>query len=411
MIDIKEARQIIMRNLPDIKVESRDLLASQGFILAEDVRSTEPMPGYSNSAMDGFAISIPASSTLSEIPYQIPVIGESRAGKPFNKVLDPGTAVSISTGAMIPDGTDRIIPVEQCTKKGQNIQINHYGKPGSHIRLEGEEVKTGEVIAHKFQSLTPPLISFLGSFGVTTVKINAPPRISILITGEELVELGQKPEKGQIRDTNSIFILALLHRMNITPVMQKNIADDLNETIEIIKKAADISDIIIICGGVSVGKHDHVKSAAEEVGFERRFWKVAQKPGKPFYFASKNGIILFGLPGNPGSVVATSVVYLYPAIRTLLGHSELNQPTVLGRFGNGLNNLTPGRAKIHIVKIKSMNDVIATLETVLNQKSHMLSGAINGDGFVIIQKDVKKIYAKEILSVVLFPWVNKGQLL
>ena len=102
------------------------------------------------------------------------------------------------------------------------------------------------------------------------------------------------------------------------------------------------------------------------------------------------------------------MVYLYPAIRTLLGHSELNQPTVLGRFGNGLNNLTPGRAKIHIVKIKSMNDRIATLETVLNQKSHMLSGAINGDGFVIIQKDVKKIDAKEILSVVLFPCVNKG---
>ncbi|MEE9190816.1 MAG: molybdopterin molybdotransferase MoeA [Candidatus Neomarinimicrobiota bacterium] len=410
MIDINKARQIVMMNLPETRVESRDLLASQGLNLAEDVRSAEQMPGFSNSAMDGFAIAIPTGVTAIETKDQIPVIGESRAGKPFNKVLDPGTAVAISTGAMIPEGTDRIIPVEHCTKLGQKIQINHVGKPGSHIRFKGEEVKADEVIAHKFQMLTPPLLSFLGSFGVTIVKVFAPPRISILTTGEELVPLGQILDKGQIRDTNSIFIQALLHEMNITPVMLEHIADDLNATESTIRKAADLSDIIIICGGVSVGKHDHVKSAAEKLGFERRLWKVAQKPGKPFYFASKNGVSLFGLPGNPGSVAATSVVYLYPAIRSLLGHSESNQPIVRGRFGNGLNNLKPGRAKIHIVKINSISAGIATIETVENQKSHMLSGPVNGDGFVIIPEDVKIIETKKTFRVVLFPWFSKGKL-
>jgi molybdopterin molybdotransferase len=399
MIDIDKAQQIIMRNLPDIKVENRGLLASQGLILAEDIRSTESMPGFSNSAMDGFAVAFPGDSTIPEVPFQFSVIGESRAGNPYKKVLEPGTAVSISTGAMIPDGTDRVI-----------IQVNRLGQPGSFIRFQGEEVRTGKVITGKSRMLTPPMISFIGSFGITEVKIYAPPRISVLTTGEELVAIDQTPGEGQIRDTNSIFVHMLLRRMNITPVLQGHIADDMDTTINTIEKASELSDILVICGGVSVGEHDHVKSAAESLGFQRHFWKVAQKPGKPFYFASRDNVSLFGLPGNPGSVAATSVVYLYPAVRKLLGQSEFDQPTLTGRFEKGLKKLKPGRAKIHIVKIISINAGIATLESVVNQKSHMLSGLVNGDGFIIIPKDVKEFDANRTFNVMLFPWSRKGLL-
>lgn len=404
MISIERARQIIMENLSEPKIEKRKLVNSLNMRLAVEIQAAEPMPVFTNSAMDGYAIALAENENSPQPPFQLEIVGESRAGHPYKKQLQPGNAVTISTGAVVPEGTNHIIPVEVTSKSGKQVLIHDVGESGAHIRHQGEEIKTGEIIGKPDQKLTPVLITQLAGFGITEVQVFVLPTISIITTGEELVSFNKQPGTGQIRNSNQVFLTHFLNELGVQPQLTKHISDSLNETIDAIQEAAAVSDIIIVSGGVSVGPHDHVKAAAESIGFKRHFWKVAQKPGKPLYFATHKRCCLLGLPGNPVSVIMTSLVYLYPIIKTLSGHHGSELSIVRGKFSSEIGPLKQGRAKIFLVKIDYIKNGIAALIPVAQQQSHRISCTVEADGFTIIAGDKSKVRTNEIIRVYTFPW-------
>lgn len=407
MLTIKAAREIVREHTPAPLIKERRLIEARGLYLAERVRAPEQLPGVDNSAMDGYAVALPENASA-DTPIKLEIIGESRAGIPWKETLTAGTAIQISTGAPLPDGTDRVIPVEDTTREDDQVWLKTIGREHDHIRVAGREVQAGDVIAEERVKLTPPVVAWLAGFGIDRVKVFAPPRVSLITTGDELVEIHveQTLEPGQVRNTNRIFLESLLAEEGLEPAYCRHVPDVLEATIKALDEAGRVSDLVVTVGGVSVGPHDHVKAAAEQVGFRPHFWKVAQKPGKPLYFATRDRTLLFGLPGNPVSVVMTSLVYVYPTLKCLLGAPDPELRTLAGRFDQPVENLNSGRAKLLLVSITNYHHHTAQLQPGGPQQSHMLSTVTNSDGFIIVPGGKTAINENETFTVNLFPWAE-----
>lgn len=405
MLTIKAAREIVREHTPAPRIQERRLTEARGLYLAERVLAPEQLPRVDNSAMDGYAVALPENASVDK-PIKLKVIGESRAGVPWKETLTAGTAIQISTGAPLPDGADRVIPVEDTTREDDQVRLKTIGREHDHIRFAGREVLAGDMIAEEQVKLTPPVVAWLAGFGIDRVKVFVPPKVSLITTGEELVDINQTLNPGQVRDTNRIFLETLLAEEGLEPAYCRHVPDVLEATIKALDEAGRVSDLVVTVGGVSVGPHDHVKAAAEQVGFRPHFWKVAQKPGKPLYFATRDRTLLFGLPGNPVSVVMTSLVYVYPTLKCLLGAPDPELRTISGRFDHPVENLNSGRAKLFLVSITGYQHYTAQLQPGGPQQSHMLSTVTNSDGFIIIPGEKTAIEEKDTFTVYLFPWAE-----
>jgi len=408
MISIKEARQIVREYRLEPHRERRALEESLGYYLAEDIRAPEPLPRFDNSAMDGFAVALPEGADHN-VPLRLPVVGESRAGVPYETSLEEGTAARISTGAVVPEGTDLVVPVEDAEMADDQVTIRSLGNTGAHIRLKGEEVEEGAVIAAQRTRVTPPVLAWCATFGITELPVYARPRVAVLTTGHELIDYAQSPEPGQIRNSNQLFLEYYLRSIGLRPVRSARVPDSLKATEQALREAASLAEVILISGGVSVGRHDHVKEAAENLGFRRRFWKVAQKPGKPLYVASGEHTMLFGLPGNPVSTVMSTLVYVHPVLNYLRGSPAAELPAVHVPLSEPLTGLRSSRARFLLVQLDHREDGSLTLSPAARQRSHMLSGVTTGDGFLIVPPDEDTIKAGTVVTVYLFPWNTEIQ--
>ncbi|MCF7804770.1 MAG: molybdopterin molybdotransferase MoeA [Candidatus Marinimicrobia bacterium] len=405
MISIQQAIQTIKDHLPERRTEDRTLTESLGYYLAEKLTAPEPLPRFNNSAMDGYAVALDLNSPP-KLPMKLPVIGESQAGVPYHDELQPGEAIRISTGAYVPEGTSLVVPVEDTDNGDTEVVINDIGEQYSHIRFAGEEVSAGETIAQKRDKITPPMLSWLAGFGIQQVKVFSKPKVAVLTTGQELVDFGAKLKPGQIRNTNQLYFESYLRDMGIEPVYSSQIPDSLSETKRILKEATDVADIILLSGGVSVGPHDHVKDAAESIGFERHFWKVKQKPGKPLYFASMGEKLLFGLPGNPVSTLMSTLVYVYPVINALAGNPGSNLASVPAFLDQSYTRRKAGRAQYLLVKIVRQEESGYLIEPVGHQRSHMMSGVTESDGFIVVPVGTNEVSPEKKQTVYLFPWTD-----
>ncbi len=408
MISIDEARQIVREYQLEPKSERRSLEASLGYFLTEDIRAPEPLPRFDNSAMDGYAVALPEKAG-DDVPLTLPVVGESRAGVPYEISLEKGTAVRISTGAVVPAGTDLVVPVEDTEAADSQVIIHSLGEGGAHIRLKGEEVEEGAVIVRQRTKVTPPVLAWCATFGITELLVFTKPRVAVLTTGHELIDYAQSPEPGQIRNSNQLYLEYYLRSIGLEPVHSARVPDAPEATEQAIREAAAQADIVLISGGVSVGPHDHVKEAAESLGFKRRFWKVAQKPGKPLYFASDQNTMLFGLPGNPVSTVMSTLVYVHPVLNYLRGSPAAELPSVRVPLSEPLTGLRASRSRFLLVRLEHRDDGSLTLSPAARQRSHMLSGVTTGDGFLIVPPEEDTIKAGTVVTVYLFPWNTEIQ--
>ncbi|NOX87935.1 MAG: molybdopterin molybdotransferase MoeA, partial [Calditrichaeota bacterium] len=318
MIAIDEAVRIIKEQAPFTEYERLPLTKALLRVLAEDIFAREPAPRFTNSAMDGFAV---RWEDLQTLPANLSIIGESRAGVPFKGEVKSGEAVRISTGALMPDGADTVIPVEDTEETDGEAIILKAGKKAANVRYEGEEIKAGDLLVSSGSRIYPEHLAVLASQGISEVKIFKAPRVVLLTTGAEVKRFDETPEYFQIRDSNSPTLAAAITLAGAELISTDHLPDDLNLTIDALKEAAQKADVLILSGGVSMGRHDHVKSAAEKAGFSPIFWKINQKPGKPFYFAKKDKTLLFGLPGNPVSAFMGFVHYIFPLLRFMEGDS------------------------------------------------------------------------------------------
>lgn len=381
------------------------LSEADGLRLAADVTATEPMPAFDNSAMDGYAVRLPEEAADAD-PLTLPVIGEAQAGIPFEGRVETGEAVKISTGAVVPDGAERVIRIEDTDEGDDEVQLHDTGKPQNNIRFEGEEVSAGETVAEEREKITPPLVGRLASFGVAQVPVYDPPTVAVLNTGNELVDVDVELQPGEIRNSNRYLLSSLMRESGATLGPVASVPDTWDDTVAAIEQAAEAADVVLITGGVSVGPHDHVKGAAEEIGFERQFWKVKQKPGKPLFFATHDDTLLFGLPGNPFSAAINVVYYVQPLVRRCLGHPQPEGHTVPARMASVHERRKSKRTKFMLVRVEEVMDGTALLNVVQKQRSHMLSGLHESDGFVLAPVGKKRYEPSDALEMRLFPWAD-----
>lgn len=382
MISIDEAIAIIKENAPPPALAECPLDQAVGRYLAEDLRAPEPSPRYTNSAMDGYGVRWADLGGLTpEHPATLAICGESRAGLPFAGTVGAGQAVRISTGAMLPDGADTVIRVEDTREDGPNVVISAAKKMGQDVRHRGEEFAEGDLLLRQGTRIATPQVALLAAVGLEQVRVFSPGKVAILVTGSELVATGAAIAAHQIRDSNMTMLRAAVQESGATMVSCARVSDDRQATIDAIGAAA--AEIIICTGGVSVGRHDHVKEAAEANGFTPLFWRVRQKPGKPLYLARKGRTLLFGLPGNPVSAFMCFAHYVRPLIGALSGR-PFGWPTVTARAAEAMAN-RGGRPNMLRVRMGRDQEGSYTVSSVEKQGSHMLTSLAEGDGYIILE--------------------------
>jgi len=310
MIPISEALKIIKHETFVLSSETIDLENSVGCVLAQEIRADMDLPPFDRSQMDGFAIK---TFDVAGAPVQLKIIGESIAGKGFDGKLNSGEAVRIMTGARVPDGADAVQKVELTEEKNGFVKITEKTKVRQNINAFASEVEKGEQIFESGEIITKNMIAAAASFGYAKVKVLKKPKAAILSTGNEIVDIGDTPQKDQIRNSNSVMLKIFADRFANVKILP-SVKDDIKSLRNAIEKAAKNFDVLITTGGVSVGDYDFTKLVLRELSAEVFFEKILLKPGKPTVFAKLKNCLIFGLPGNPVSSAVTFYLFARTAL-------------------------------------------------------------------------------------------------
>jgi molybdopterin molybdotransferase len=296
--------------------ETVPLRSGLGRVLADDVRSSIDVPCHANSAMDGYAVR--ATDLPVDGPVELKVVGTAWAGRPFDGDLGPGECARIMTGAPLPGGADTIVVQEHVSRVRDHVRIGPGHRAGQHVRRAGEDIQRGAVAMEAGSALRPAHLGLLASLGVDHVRVLRRPRVAFFSTGDELRNVGEPLEGGQIYDSNRYTIHGMLARLDVDIVDMGVIPDDRTLIEQAFATAAADADAVITSGGVSVGEADYVGETLERLG-SIGFWKVAIKPGRPLAFGRVGDALFFGLPGNPVSVMVTFYQLVRPALLKLKG--------------------------------------------------------------------------------------------
>ncbi|CAN5804732.1 molybdopterin molybdotransferase MoeA [soil metagenome] len=310
MIPISEALEIIARETFSLSAETTEIESSVNRVLAEEILADMDLPPFDRSQMDGFAVK---NADVENAPVRLKIIGESVAGKGFDGKVKSGEAVRIMTGARVPNGADSVQKVELTEESDGFINILEPTKLDQNTVLKGAEIKKGEKIFGAGEIISENMIAAIASFGYEKLKVFRRPRIAILSTGSEIVDIGATPQKDQIRNSNSIMLKVFADKFADVKILP-SVKDDIKNLTKVIEKALENFDILITTGGVSVGDYDFTKPVLRELGAEIFFEKISLKPGKPTVFARKNKCLIFGLPGNPVSAAVTFFLFVRTAI-------------------------------------------------------------------------------------------------
>lgn len=395
MISISEAMAIVKANLPPSGEKSLPLAQALGCFLAEDVVAPEPSPRYTNSAMDGIAVRFrDVAGATAGAPVPLVIIGESRAGRPFSGKVGTGEAVRISTGAMLADGADTVIRLEDTRETANNVLVLAVRECGQDVRRQGEEFGPGTLLLRRGTRLAASQAALLAAVGIEQVRVFAPCTVALLVTGSELVAAGAEIERYQIRDSNMIMLQAAVREAGGKVLSSRRVVDEREATSQAIATVA--ADIILCTGGVSVGRHDHVKGAAEENGFSPLFWRIRQKPGKPLYCARKGNSLFFGLPGNPVSAFMCFAHYVRPVLGAICGQ-PFGWPSCMAQAVASLTN-KGSRTNMVRVRLAATAEGGYEVSSVEHQGSHMLTSLADANGYMILEPG-QSVAVGEIITV------------
>jgi len=389
MIPVSEALNLIITHCKTSRVEEKSLPDALGYALAETLFAKMDTPPFDNSAMDGYAFSY----ALWDKKNPLKVVGEVQAGDEYRLKIGVNEAIRIFTGAPLPPDVDTVIMQEKVERNDDKIiLLDENLKQGNNIRPKGSQTKKDDLALEKGQSITPAGISYLAGMGYSKVKVYAKPKVSIIITGKELVKAGDTLESGKIYESNGIGLTAALRQLNIEPVSVA-LVDDVSEAIEKVIKNQLSSDIVILTGGVSVGNYDLVPAALEKCGVEKIFHKVKQKPGKPFYFGTTANALIFALPGNPAAVMTCFYEYVVASI------DYFTQKTHLKSLQLPLNNdFTKNQGLTYFLKGKTTEKGVEILDS---QLSYMLNSFAIADCLITLEEDKTNYKKGDVVPVLM----------
>lgn len=381
---IDDARAAVLSRAARLESEELALEDALGRMLAGSLAAGTDLPPFDNSAMDGYALRA-ADTTAAQpsAPVRLELAGESRAGHPASAELRAGQAMRISTGAAMPNGADAVVRVEDAELVDGFVVVSNALDPGTDMRPAGDDVHAGDIVIAEGTRLGAGELAMAVGSGAARLPVTRRPRVNIVATGDELVPAGEPLGPGQIHESNSAMLIALASECGAQiGSVSRRVPDTAEATRQAITRGLDDCDVLIACGGVSVGVHDHVKPALADAGVEQVFWQVALRPGHPTWFGTlqRDGrppLLVFGLPGNPVSAYVTFQLFAAPALRVLAG--DAGRPLRLtARYSGPTLHKRAGFAQVLRCAVAAEDGQLVARLTATNQKSHVLASLVGG---------------------------------
>ncbi len=395
LLTLEEAQSRILARIRPLQPESVQTSVAVGRVTAGEVRARVDLPPFPSSAMDGFAV------RSLDLPGTLLVAGEVAAGSPSRRPLVAGETFAISTGGVVPDGADAVVPVEYVVTLDNHVEFPAPVAVGANVRPRGGDVAAGDVVVPAGVRVAAAQLGALAAAGVSEFRCFRRPRVAVLVTGSELATLGAPLAPGQVYEANGVMLAAALAATGADVEQAPAVPDDEAAHREALELGL-AADVLVTSGGVSVGEHDLVRGIEAELGVEEVFWRVAIKPGKPLSFGVRGETLVFGLPGNPVSALVGCELFVKPALRALQGLAE-----PLPRFEPGklAASLQRNDARDELVRARSRldRDGVA-LEPVTGQESHMIARAAAADALVHVPRGEGVLAAGETVS-----WLRLGQ--
>ena len=377
LLTLEQAQALVLARSHLLAGEAVSVQQAAGRVTAEPAQALVDLPPFRSSAMDGFAV------RAADLPGMLPVVAQIAAGRPAKRSLAPGEAMAISTGGVVPEGADSVIPIEYVVQHDNTVEIGEAIWAGSNVRPRGGDVAAGDVIVGAGMRLGPAQVGALAAAGVAAVACARRPRVAILATGSELASPGDELAPGQIYESNGLMLAAALATVGAHIDALPVVADDESAHRAALERGL-AADVLVTSGGVSVGPHDLVRAIEAELGVEEVFWRVAIKPGKPVSFGVRGETLVFGLPGNPVSSLVACELFVKPALRALQGQRD-----PLPRIESGLlaAPLQRNDARDEFVRARSRLDRDGVmLEPLSGQESHMIARAAAADALVHVPR-------------------------
>ncbi len=377
LLSVEDALARVLARARPLPAEPVELAAAAGRVLAEDASAAIDLPRFASSAMDGFAL------RSEDTPGRLPVVARIAAGRPADGPLGAGEAMAISTGGVVPDGADAVVPIELVREDGDSVVVSEPVHAGAHVRPRGGDVAAGEVVLRAGAALTPSRLAALASAGVSRPRCSRRPRAAIVSTGTELRPPGTQLREGEIYESNGLMLRALLEGAGVSVEAPAQVADD-EEAHEAALARGLEADVLVTSGGVSVGPHDLVRETLGRLGAEEVFWGVAMRPGKPLSFSVRGDTLVFGLPGNPVSSLVGAMLFVLPAIRALQGVPHPEPPFRAGVLG-GAATRRAARDDFQRASVERSGDGVL-LRPLSGQDSHMIARAARADALVHVPR-------------------------
>jgi molybdopterin molybdotransferase len=397
VLTVAQARQRILDRVAVLGAEPISLRAARGRVLAEDVRSDRDVPPFANSAMDGYAVrAMDVREASAAQPVQLRVLGEIRAGAAPPASVQPQTALRIMTGAMIPEGSDAVVRIEDTAERDGMVEVRAAVTAGTSLRAAGSDLRRGDVVGAAGRAITPGLIGVLASAGRVSVLCVRRPRVLVITTGDELREPGEVLGPGQITNTNRYTLLAAIEEAG-GQVVDAGVARDERGDLGDRLRAAGEADLVVTTGGVSMGAYDLVRGMLEEQEAVD-FWQVALRPGKPLVFASLGGVPLIGLPGNPVSTLVGFELFVRPALLKLQGRTDLERPRLTAVTDDPLHN--PPHLEQYFRGVARGDGDRIRVRLTGDQGSHVLRSMADANCLVVVPQGTSEVAAGEPVEII-----------
>lgn len=381
MKGVKETLEIILGAIQPMKAEMCCLMEARGRVLAEPVVSQRNLPPRDNSAMDGYAFRHPGGESAETT---LKVVEEIAAGHPGKLSVGVGEASKIMTGAPIPAGADTVVPVEEVTRRGDEVILSALPPRGTNVRLAGEDVPAGREILPVGALIRPAEVGMLAALGRSFVKVSQRPRVAILSTGDEIVEIDRAADSGMIVNSNSYALAAQVAEAGGVPMMLGIGRDDPDGLMEMLERAGT-AEMVLTTGGVSMGDYDYVPEVLVKWGVKIAVRKVAMKPGKPTIFGLRGNTAVFGLPGNPVSAMVAFEQFVRPAIRKLTGCGNLFRPVVRATLSGDAGKLSHKGDRTEFIRCQVQKGADGfTVQSLKKRESGMLSTIVKANGLMVV---------------------------